>query len=109
VSNPVIIYGTTSSTPKLPHNVSIHSIVASMLVPGIGNAPINVIRSRNRKFIETNKKFPRFLSRSSALLEKQKKEQSHMCYDAFCYGKSLIIFHVRQNCSVHSFTRVVFI
>lgn len=61
--------------------------VASMLVPGICNAPINLIRSSNRKYIEANRKFPRFLPRQgSPLLERQMKEYSHLCYDAFCYG-----------------------
>ena len=62
-------------------------LLASMLVPGIGNAPINLIRSNNRKYIEANnRKFPRLLPRQgSPLLERQMKKHSHLCFDAFCY------------------------
>lgn len=60
-------------------------------MPGIGNAPINLLRSNRRKFIEY-RKFPRFLPRrQTVLVEKQKKENSHLCYDAFCYGGYLTI------------------
>ena len=73
---------------------------SSMLVPGIGNEPINLIRSRNRKLLtEPNRLFSGFLPRrQAALVEKQMKEQSHLCYDAFCYGKCYFFFRLNiQN------------
>lgn len=80
----------------LTHAVLLSS--ASMLVPGIGNAPINLIRSNRRKFLDSNNKFPRFLARrQTALLDKQQKEYSHLCYDAFCYGKCSTIDTLRTD------------
>jgi len=56
---------------------------ASMLVPGAAGPPIQLIRSKNRKFVEQRSRFPRFRPRKE--LNRRKESNSHLCYDAFCY------------------------
>jgi len=54
-----------------------------MLVPGAAGSPIQLIRSKNRKFIEQRTRFPRFRPRQE--LNRRKERNSHLCYDALCY------------------------
>ncbi|KAL3806177.1 hypothetical protein ACHAXA_000693 [Cyclostephanos tholiformis] len=56
---------------------------ASMLVPGAAGPPIQLIRSKNRQFVEQRGRFFMFLSRRE--LNRRKVINSHICYDAFCY------------------------
>ncbi|KAL7543957.1 hypothetical protein ACHAWF_007496 [Thalassiosira exigua] len=56
---------------------------ASMLVPAAAGPPIQLIRSKNRKFIEQRSRFPMFRPRKE--LARRKESNSHLCYDAFCY------------------------
>ncbi|KAL7534882.1 hypothetical protein ACHAXR_006139, partial [Thalassiosira sp. AJA248-18] len=56
---------------------------ASMLVPGAAGPPIQLIRSKNRRFIEQRSRFPRFRPRQE--LNRRKEINSHLCCDAFCY------------------------
>lgn len=56
---------------------------ASMLVPGAAGPPIQLIRSKNRKFVEQRSRFPMFWTRKE--LDRRKESNSHLCYDAFCY------------------------
>lgn len=56
---------------------------ASMLVPGAAGPPLQLIRSKNRMFVEQRNRFPRFRSRKE--LNRRKESNSHLCYDAFCY------------------------
>ena len=56
---------------------------ASMLVPGAAGPPIQLIRSKNRQFVEQRSRFLRFLSRRE--INRRKEIFSHLCYDAFCY------------------------
>ncbi|KAL9184591.1 hypothetical protein ACHAXT_012561 [Thalassiosira profunda] len=56
---------------------------ASMLVPGAAGPPIQLIRSKNRKFVEQRSRFPRFRPRKE--LNRRLEVNSHLCYDAFCY------------------------
>lgn len=56
---------------------------ASMLVPGIAGPPIQLIRSKNRKFVEQSSRLSRFLARRE--LNRRKSSDSHVCFDAFCY------------------------
>ena len=56
---------------------------ASALVPGAAGPPLQLIRSKNRKNIEARGRFPRW--RSKKELGKRKEQNSHICFDAFCY------------------------
>lgn len=56
---------------------------ASMLVPGAAGPPIQLIRSKNRQFVEQRGRFARFRSRQE--LNRRKVSNSHLCFDAFCY------------------------
>lgn len=56
---------------------------ASMLVPGAAGPPIQLIRSKNRQFVEQRSRFPRF--RTQQELNRRKISNSHLCFDAFCY------------------------
>ena len=56
---------------------------ASMLVPGAAGPPIQLIRSKNRVFVEQRGRFPRFWPRKE--LNRRKVENSILCFDAFCY------------------------
>ena len=56
---------------------------ASMLVPGAAGPPIQLIRSKNRKFAEQSSRLSRFLARRE--LNRRKSSDSHICFDAFCY------------------------
>lgn len=56
---------------------------ASMLVPGAAGPPIQLIRSKNRRFVEQRGRFARF--RSKQELNRRKVSNSHLCFDAFCY------------------------
>lgn len=57
---------------------------ASMNVPGAAGPPTQLLRSKNRKFIEPrNNRFPIFRSRKE--LNRRKESNSHVCFDAFCY------------------------
>ncbi|KAL7455521.1 hypothetical protein ACHAWC_007061 [Mediolabrus comicus] len=56
---------------------------ASALVPGAAGPPLQLIRSKNRKNIEAHGRFPRW--RSKKELGKRKEQNSHICFDAFCY------------------------
>ena len=56
---------------------------ASMLVPAAAGPPIQLIRSQNRKYVETKSRFPKFRPRQE--LNRRKELNSHVCYDAFCY------------------------
>ncbi len=55
---------------------------ASMLVPGAAGPPIQLIRSKNRQFVEQRSRF-RFLSRRE--YNRRNVINSHVCFDAFCY------------------------
>jgi len=56
---------------------------ASMLVPGAAGPPLQLIRSKNRKFVEQRSRFPIFRPRQE--LARRKEVNSHLCYDAFVY------------------------
>ena len=56
---------------------------ASMLVPGAAGPPTQLIRSKNRKFVEQRTRFPRFRPRRETNLRKE--AHSHLCFDAFAY------------------------
>jgi hypothetical protein len=56
---------------------------ASALVPGAAGPPLQLIRSKNRKNIEARGRFPRWWSKKE--LGKRKEQNSHICFDAFCY------------------------
>lgn len=56
---------------------------ASMLVPGVAGPPVQLIRSKNRKFAEQSSRLSRFLARRE--LNRRKSSDSHICFDAFCY------------------------
>lgn len=51
-----------------------------MLVPGAAGPPIQLIRSKNRQFIEQRRFF-----RPRQELNRRKEANSHLCCDAFCY------------------------
>ena len=54
---------------------------ASALVPGAAGPPLQLIRSKNRKSVEEN--LPRWRLRKE--LNRRKEQNSHLCFDAFCY------------------------
>jgi len=56
---------------------------ASALVPGAAGPPLQLIRSKNRKNVEEKGRFPRW--RSGKELNRRKEQNSHLCFDAFCY------------------------
>ena len=56
---------------------------ASALVPGAAGPPLQLIRSKNRKRVEETGRFPRWRSRKE--LNRRKEQNSHLCFDAFCY------------------------
>lgn len=56
---------------------------ASALVPGAAGPPLQLIRSKNRKLVEEKGRFPRW--RSGKEMNRRKEQNSHLCFDAFCY------------------------